>query len=147
MEIKPVSTKKNEQKSIRNKKTGETTQADKNFQAELESTISTEFQGTIESMMNDLAEQEKRFVEEQSMYQMNKYKSMVRSILKMLLDSDTSVETLQRRRRDRADFVIIDKINDRLDKIASTISQKNNKAFNLLKTIEEIRGLLLDLRH
>ncbi|SRR6056297_133327 len=147
MEIKPVSTKKNEQKSIRNKKTGETTQADKNFQAELESTISTEFQGTIESMMNDLAEQEKRFVEEQSMYQMNKYKSMVRSILKMLLDSDTSVETLQRRRRDRADFVIIDKINDRLDLIATTISQKSNKAFNLLKTIEEIRGLLLDLRH
>ncbi|HMB19715.1 MAG TPA: DUF327 family protein, partial [Spirochaetota bacterium] len=118
-----------------------------NFQAELESTISTEFQGTIESMMNDLAEQEKRFVEEQSMYQMNKYKSMVRSILKMLLDSDTSVETLQRRRRDRADFVIIDKINDRLDLIATTISQKSNKAFNLLKTIEEIRGLLLDLRH
>lgn len=147
MEIKPVSTKKNEQKSIRNKKTVEATRADKNFQAELESTISTEFQGTIENMMNDLAEQEKRFVEEQSMYQMNKYKSMVRSILKMLLDSDTSVETLQRRRRDRADFVIIDKINDRLDLIATTISQKSNKAFNLLKTIEEIRGLLLDLRH
>ncbi len=147
MEIKPVSTKKNEQKSIRNKKTGETTHADKNFQAELESTISTEFQGTIENMMNDLAEQEKRFIEEQSMYQMNKYKSMVKSILKMLLDSDTSVETLQRRRRDRADFVIIDKINDRLDLIATTISQKSNKAFNLLKTIEEIRGLLLDLRH
>ena len=40
-----------------------------------------------------------------------------------------------------------DWLNDRLDKIASTISQKNNKAFNLLKTIEEIRGLLLDLRH
>jgi len=147
MEIKPVSTKKNEQKSIRNKKTGETTHADRNFQAELESTISTEFQGTIENMMNDLAEQEKRFIEEQSMYQMNKYKSMVKSILKMLLDSDTSVETLQRRRRDRADFVIIDKINDRLDLIATTISQKSNKAFNLLKTIEEIRGLLLDLRH
>jgi len=147
MEIKPLSTKKNEQKSIRNKKTGETTQAEKNFQAELESTISTEYHGTIENMMNDLAEQEKRFIEEQSMYQMNKYKSMVRAILKMLLDSDTSVETLQRRRRDRADFVIIDKINDRLDRIASTISQKNNKAFNLLKTIEEIRGLLIDLRH
>ncbi|MFW5770693.1 MAG: DUF327 family protein [Spirochaetota bacterium] len=147
MDIKGVSTKKNEQKSIRNKKTGMTTQAGKNFQAELDSTISTEYHGTIDKLMNDLAEQEKRFVEEQSLYQMNKYKSLVRSIMKMLLDSDTSVETLQRRRRDRADFVIVDKINDRLDLIATTLTQKSNKAFNLLKTIEEIRGLLLDLRH
>ncbi len=147
MEIKPVSTKKNEQKSIQKNKAGETTHSDKNFQTELESAISTEYHGTIENLMDDLAEQEKRFIEEQSMYQMNKYKAMVKSILKILLDSDTSVETLQRRRRDRADFVVIDKINDRLDQIASTITRENNKAFNLLKTIEEIRGLLLDLRH
>ncbi len=147
MEINPTSPKKNEKRSVQNKKSGSTGHSERKFQAELESNILREYRGTIEELMNDLAEQERRFVEEQSLYQMNQYKSIVKSIMKMLLEADTSVETLQRRRRDRADFVIVDSINDRLDQIARAITQKNNRAFNLLKTIEEIRGLLFDLRY
>ncbi len=147
MKINPTSSKKSKQGSVHKKEAGSAGPSEKKFHAELESNIRREYQGAIEELMNELAEQEKRFVEEQSLYQMNQYKATVKSIMKILLDSDTSVETLQRRRNDRADFVIVDSINQRLDQIATAITQKNNRAFNLLKTIEEIRGLLFDLRH
>ena len=66
-------------------------------------------------------------------------------ILKMIMDESFSTVTLKRMRRDRADYTIVQKINTRLDEITSAIT-KNNRAFDLMKTIEEIRGLLLDLK-
>ena len=114
------------------------------FSHELENTISHEFSGSIDTLMNDLKDQEKRFLDQQSLYELEKYKALVQKILKNILDEGFQTGTLKRRRRDRADFTVIKNINDKLFALSQAIT-KGNKAFNFFKTIEEIRGLVFDL--
>ena len=96
--------------------------------------------------MDDLRDQEKRFLEQQNLYEMGCYKALVQKILKLLLEEGTETRTLKRSRRDRADFTVVDIINDRLLEMSKAITT-GNRAFQFMKTIEEIRGLLLDLSH
>ena len=118
------------------------------FAKELESRISLEFHGTIEELMTDLKKQEKRFLNAQSMYELEVYKAMVKKILKMILDGGFKTRKLNRTYREanmnRAEKTVLDKIDENLIKLSQMIT-KSNDAFNLMKTIEEIRGLILDL--
>jgi uncharacterized protein YaaR (DUF327 family) len=98
-------------------------------------------------LMEDLKEQEKNFLERQTTYELNKYKSIVQKILKTILTDGFKSKKLKRSRRDRADFIIVQDINKRLLEISKHITDNTNKAFNLLKKIDEIRGLILDLLH
>jgi len=43
------------------------------------------------------------------------------------------------------DFAIVEEIDSKLLALSEAVT-RNNKAFDLLKTVEEIRGLLLDLQ-
>lgn len=119
--------------------------APRTFDASLQSALHFEFHDTIEGLMSDLGEQEKRFLDQQSPYELNRYKALVKEILKTILDGSLRVAPLKRRRRDRADFAIVEEIDSKLLALSEAVT-RNNKAFDLLKTVEEIRGLLLDLQ-
>lgn len=114
------------------------------FTNALQSTISFEFQGSLDDLLADLKQQESEFLDKQSPYELNRYKAIVQKILKTVLEDGFTTATLKRNRRDRADFTVIQKINSRLMDITNAVT-RNNKAFDLLKTIEEIRGLIFDL--
>jgi uncharacterized protein YaaR (DUF327 family) len=116
------------------------------FVQTLESSINFEFQGSIDELMNDLKDQERKFLDSQTQYELQRYKSLVQKILKTILDEGYKTGTIKRQRRDRADFTIVEKINTRLLEMSAAVT-RHNKAFDLLKTIEEIRGLLLDLEY
>jgi uncharacterized protein YaaR (DUF327 family) len=79
------------------------------------------------------------------LYYLNRYRSIVEKILKKILNEGFETQKLKRLRKDKADFIIVKKINDKLFELAREITSRNNKAFNLLRTIEEIRGLVFDL--
>ncbi|MCL1864352.1 MAG: YaaR family protein [Spirochaetes bacterium] len=118
------------------------------FSTELSSRIMHEFQGTIEELMTDLKDQEKRFLDAQSMYELEKYKALVKKILRMILDGSFKSRKLdltsREKRTGRAEKTVLDKIDENLLQLSKMIT-KSNDAFNLMKTIEEIRGLILDL--
>ena len=118
------------------------------FSAELENRISIEFTGTIEELMTDLKDQEKKFLDAQSMYELEAYKGLVKKILKMILDSGFKTRKLKLTYREastkHAEKIVLDKIDENIIKLSQMIT-KSNEAFNLMKTIEEIRGLILDL--
>jgi len=118
------------------------------FTTELESRISLEFSGSIEELMTDLQDQEKRFLDSQSLYELEKYKALIKKILKMILENGFESRKLdltsREKRMGRAEKTVIDKIDENLIKLAQMITQKSD-AFSLLKTIEEIRGLIFDL--
>jgi uncharacterized protein YaaR (DUF327 family) len=148
IELTPTTPNKDEKKKIKSKKkTYPIKPKDKSFSASLEKTILFEFHGTVEELMEDLKEQEKNFLERQTPYELNKYKSIVQKILKTILTDGFKTEKLKRSRGDRADFIIVQDINKRLLEISKHITDNSNKAFNLLKKIDEIRGLILDLLH
>ena len=98
--------------------------------------------------MTDLQDQEKKFLDSQSLYELEKYKALIKKILKMILENGFESRKLdltsREKRMGRAEKTVIDKIDENLIKLAQMITQKSD-AFSLLKTIEEIRGLIFDL--
>ncbi|MFC1669248.1 DUF327 family protein [Spirochaetota bacterium] len=114
------------------------------FVAELENNIIDDFAGTIEELLDDLKDQEKRFLDKQSIYELKIYKRLIQKILKNIVGEAFDTKTLKKNRVKGKEHTIVDKINSKLLEITDAIT-KSNKAFNLLKSIEEIRGLILDL--
>jgi len=118
------------------------------FTAELENRISLEFSGSIEELMTDLRDQEKRFLDLQSVYELEKYKALIKKILKMVLENGFESRKLdltnREKRMGRAEKTVIKKIDENLIKLSQMITRSSD-AFDLLKTIEEIRGLIFDL--
>ena len=117
---------------------------EKNFRAELHRTMALEIEGTIEELLENLKDRERRFLEQQTEHEMLHYKAMVQKIIKTIIDEGLREKTLKRTKKNWGDYVIIEKINTRLLELTESIT-RGNKAFDLLKTIEEIRGLILDL--
>lgn len=114
------------------------------FASELSSSIAFDFEGPIDHLMDDLKNQEREFLEKQSHYELEKYKALVKKILKIIMDEGFETTSLKKKRRDKADHLIVNEINQKLTDMTDAVF-KSNKAFNLLKTIEEVRGLILDL--
>lgn len=118
------------------------------FSSELNVTMEAEYYGSIEELLDDLKDQEKRFLDQQSLYELERYKSMVKKILKMILEKGFENRTLDLTARDkrlgRAEKTIIEKIDENLVKLSQMVTRSSD-AFSFLKTIEEIRGLIFDL--
>jgi len=148
IEISKTSTGKDGRGRI--KKKGDTAAPgakDTSFKTELKQAVSFDIQGTIDELLGDLSDQERRFVDQQTPYEMNRYKAMVQKLLKMILDESIDTKTIKRRARDnRADWNVAEVINSKLLVISEAITRRS-AGFNLLKTMEEIRGLVLDMLH
>ncbi|MDY6969681.1 MAG: DUF327 family protein [Spirochaetota bacterium] len=145
IKITPTTTKGDNTRIKSKKKTKSVNKEAATFETTLEETISFKIHGSIQELLEDLSVQEKRFLDSQSRYDLEKYKAMVQKILKTILDDGFKTDVLKRLRNDKADFLIIKEINQKMFEISSSITRETNKAFNLLKTIEEIKGLILDL--
>jgi uncharacterized protein len=133
----------NNKLKIKKKKPGSITSKEKTFSSQLENNISYNFQGTIDDLFSELDEQEKRFLDQQSLQELSRYKALIRKILKALLEEGVETTVLKKTRRNFAELTIRE-IDKKLLELSTAIT-RNNKAFSLLKTIEEIRGLVLDL--
>ncbi len=143
--VTSTKSKKEDNSRIKSKFKSQNIKSKKTFDVVLQDRVSFEFQGAIDELFNDLKEEEKLFLEKQTLYYLNRYRSIVEQILKKILDEGYETAKLKRLKKDKADFVIVNKINSRLSDVVKEITSRNNKAFNLLKTIEEIRGLIFDL--
>lgn len=117
-----------------------------NFNSILETKIETDNQFTIEQLLDSIDKQAKRFIDNQTLVELNNYKETIKEILTYISKNGMESEVLRRRRSSRkADFLIIKEIDKKLLELSKHITGQNNKAFNLLKQMEEIRGLVFDL--
>lgn len=146
IEIVPPNPKKEEQKIVKRKKGAKSLGTHATFRSTFEGTLEFSLPENLDELLDDLKNQEKKFLADPSLYNMQRYKALVQHILKILVSQEYMVNTLQRKRRDRADFVVIQQIQNKLEEITKAYIT-NNKAFDILKTFDEIRGLILDLTH
>ncbi len=118
------------------------------FSSELESRIISDVRVDMDELIGDLMEQEKRFLDMQSLYELEKYKLLVRDILKMILNEGFQTQKLElsgrEKRLGRAEKTIVKQIDEGLVKLSAMITRSSD-AFELMKQIEEIRGLIFDL--
>jgi uncharacterized protein YaaR (DUF327 family) len=143
--VTPAGAKKEDNSKVKSKTKSHNARINESFNSVLTDRMSFDFQGSIDELFNDLQEEEKNFLSNQTLYYLNRYRSIIEKILKKIINEGFETQKLKRLRKDKADFVIVKKINEKLFEIAREITGRNNKAFNLLKTIEEIRGLVFDL--
>ncbi len=146
IEIVPPNKKKEEQKIVKRKKGTKSSGVHSTFRASIEQSLDFSLPQDIDELLVDLKDQEKKFIADPSLYNMQRYKAIVQKILKILLSDEYVVKVLERKRRDRADFVVIQTIQNKLEEITKA-HITGNKAFDMLKTFDEIRGLILDLMH
>lgn len=150
MELNPVSAR--EQRRLDQKKAGRpSASSGPTFEASVQEAAAVETDQSVNALMNDLRDQERRFTDTQSMEEMVKYKQLLQKILKILSSNNYQFETLKRYQRGntppKQPFLIIKKINEKVDELARILVSSDNKAFALMRTVEEIRGLILDLTH
>lgn len=133
-----------------NKKTSQSQQTSKTFSVTLNDSITANSVDPIENLMDDLSDHEKKFLNTHSLYELMKYKAKLQQILKLIMNEGFSTKQLRRRTRagmtKRADFTVIETINEKIEQLTAAVTN-SNKAFNLMKSIEEIRGLVFDLVH
>lgn len=148
IEISKANMRRQAKTGIKSRKKGGVDSVSSTFASELGMTVQAEFHGSIEELLGDLKDQEKRFLDQQSHYELERYKSLVKKILKMILEKGFENRSLELTPRDkrlgRAEKSIIEKIDENLIKLSQMITRSSD-AFNFLKTIEEIRGLIFDL--
>jgi len=145
IEITQARTRKDEHEKITKKgKLSSVKHGGKTFSSELSTAMTREFEGSIEELLENLKDQEKRFLNQQTEYELNQYKALLQKVIKSILSEGLREKVLKRRKKNWGDLVIIEKIDAKILEINESITRKN-KAFNLLKTMEEIRGLILDL--
>ena len=147
MELNPVSAR--EQRKLDQKKAGKAhSPSGVSFESAVQEASSAETSQSVDALMNDLRDQEKKFLDTQSQYDLEKYKMLLRKILKMLTSDSYQAETFQRSRRSgKEPFLIIRLINEKVDELGRILVSRENKAFALLRALEDIRGLILDLKN
>lgn len=145
IEIKPATGRKNDKTRIKNKKGA--SGIDKNsktFASNLNQAITENITGTIDELLEHLSDREKDFLDYQSLYELNKYKQLVQKILRLITEEGFTIKTFKPTRKHGLEMKIVQDINMKMLEIKEAIT-RSNKAFDLMKSIEEIRGLILDL--
>ena len=138
--------KKEEKLRIKSRRRPQNVSSDReSFGVSFGTAIDFHLHNDIDDLLEDLKHQEKRFIDTQTVYELNRYKAVVQKILTLAVNEGMKTRTLKRLRKDRSDFTVVEKINEKLMEMQQAVT-RNNRAFDLLKTIEEIRGLILDLR-
>lgn len=145
IEINPTSGRKNDKTRIKNRKGASIIdKSEKTFSTSLSQAITENISGTMDELMEELLEREKDFLDQQSLYELNKYKQLVKKILRLITEKGFTIKTFKPIRKHGLEMRIINDIDARLLEIKQAITT-SNKAFDLMKSIEEIRGLILDL--
>ena len=133
-------------KKIQNKSNKASSVSSNAFATEVANAVQSAAERDLESLLSNLDEQERKFLSAQDLQELQNYKELIQKILKLISSEAFENKTFRRppSQKNKANFLVTKKINEKLIELTKRIGS-NNKAFNLLKEMEEIRGLILDL--
>lgn len=119
------------------------------FQEILDSVLPQE---TIESrdlhrLWSELPNLERQLIEDQSPENLKVYRELVKAIANQLLKDNVKVAKLKRRvKGGDVELSVVQIIDERLHRMMIMLQSNENTAFQILRNLDEIRGLLMDLR-
>lgn len=102
----------------------------------------------LNELFSRLPEAEKNLIDSQTEENLNIYKQLIRAIARETLQHNMKVEKHFKKNRSNqtVELSVVRIADERLHQMTLLIRSKNNTAFSILKTMQEIRGLLLDAR-
>lgn len=98
----------------------------------------------LDKLMEEIDKAGKRFVSDTNLENLKQYKALIKSFLDTLLNKMFKIKNITNWKKNKV-YVLIEKINDKMEKLTRYILEKENENINLLATLDEIRGLLVDL--
>ncbi|AXR67547.1 YaaR family protein [Leptospira mayottensis] len=102
----------------------------------------------LNALWRELPDIEKRFLDLPSIENLEAYQKHIQAITKAVIDQNMRVETLSRRMKGEAKKIyhVVKIIDEKIQILAELIMNEGNSAFKLLKSLTDIRGLLLDIQ-
>jgi len=102
----------------------------------------------LHELWAELPDIEKKLIENPSTENLGRYRTTVMEIARQTLQKNVRVKQLFRKNRhnEKVELNIIEILDERLHKMALMIQSPENSAFSILKGLDEIRGLLLDIQ-
>ncbi len=119
------------------------------FQNMMDEVLPPQKEGNIDlnKLWKELPDTERNLIQNYSQENLQKYKSIIVQIAKLTLSKNVKVEMMKRNRSNQDQVVqsVIKVIDERLQKMVTLMHSPQNSAFTILRSIEEIRGLLINL--
>ncbi|BDA80670.1 hypothetical protein LPTSP3_g36000 [Leptospira kobayashii] len=115
----------------------------------LESIVPSDGENTKElnELWKDLPDLEKALIANPNHSNLKEYKEHIKNIAQLILKKNHKVmQAPSRGRNDNKDIRYVKIVDEKLDLLAKTMFSPNNSAFAILKQLDEIRGLLIDLK-
>ncbi|MBP9162902.1 MAG: DUF327 family protein [Leptospiraceae bacterium] len=146
---KPKATADKNSKGIKSDGSAKIKEKENSFLSILESIVPSDREDTreINELWQKLPEMEKRFLNTPSQENLQEYKKLVKDITNTILKNNTQLsQAKQRGRNDKKILMTVKILDENIQILASTMLSPQNSAFSLLKQLERIRGLLMDLK-
>ncbi|EMN01297.1 PF03885 family protein [Leptospira noguchii str. 1993005606] len=102
----------------------------------------------LNALWRELPDIEKRFLDLASIENLEAYQKHIQAIIKAVIDQNMRVETLSKKMKGEAKRIyhVVKIIDEKIQILAELIMDEGNSAFKLLKSLTDIRGLLLDIQ-
>ena len=100
-----------------------------------------------DQLLTQVDEAAKKLLTQPSMETLRSYRAAVRDFLKEAISGSYRMKGESRwdRRGNRRMFCVVQKVNQALEELTSTVLQKNAQPIEVMAKMDEIRGLLVDL--
>lgn len=120
----------------------------KTFDELIDELIPQKKEPELNQLWKELPIIEKKLIENPTEESLEEYKQLIKKIAQILLEKNVKIETLKRRTQTGKEIILsyVKVIDDKLHKMMLAIQSKRNTAFEILRNLKEIRGLLLDLK-
>lgn len=101
----------------------------------------------LHKLWSSLPGAERLLIENPSPENLRRYREIVKGIAREILNNNMKVAKLKRRvRGNDVELNILQIIDDRLHRMMMALQSKSNTAFQILRNLDEIRGMLINLR-
>lgn len=121
---------------------------DGSFKFTLVSTIEeTELAERLNTMMGEITEQGEKIKKRRDIRDMRRYRSLIKDFMNEVVGRShkfTRENFLDRRGRHRV-YGMVRLVNEKLDMLASELIKDEQDMLTIMNTVDEIRGLLLDI--
>lgn len=102
----------------------------------------------VNLLWKELPGLEREVIETKSIPALERYKNQIKLILTAILEKNTGFQKLRtpiRHSSSHKEYTVVEHIDNKLKILAETITDPRNTAFQILKQMDTVRGLLLDI--
>lgn len=134
--------------TVNTETTSQPVQGDENFKFTLVSKIAeTELQEKLSGMMADIVTQGNKIKKHMDVRDMRRYRALIKNFMNEIVNRSHAFSRenfLDRRGRHRV-YGIIRMVDENLDKLAEQLIADEKDAMGILATVDEIKGLIMDI--